>query len=337
VNHTEEELKTMLSLVEASRREDSDRLGLRGSPLNWVLAKFMTELLHGRFLNFYGQPTARLSRFRPIYRSERSGTNTGRSSLINILSPMLFYAPALQLHTLEKLWVDRVLAKEAWTKAVQKFVSEWIETTTYSTILLNANVAFLSIYNVSPGSINGTDSISSANSPSPPGIAVTQTLSYVSTITSVGSVILGLILVRKHRSKEKASAAEAHAFLMSWDHQKRGLEALAILYSLPYALLMFGMVFFLLAFLLMCFLSNNIMTQTLVALSCFCVSMLILWTLSLSWETDPQKWLSSKGGELKQRWKERSVGWLDGQSIISWIRRLVLRHPRPESSDLENL
>lgn len=44
---------------------------------------------------------------------------------------MLFYAPDIHLRTLEELWMDRLLAKEAWTKAVQKFISEWIETTTY--------------------------------------------------------------------------------------------------------------------------------------------------------------------------------------------------------------
>ena len=96
-----------------------------------------------------------------------------------------------------------------------------------ATVLLNANVAFLAI----PSVDNGSSSISPA-----------QISSSLSIVTSVGSILLGLLLIRQHRVKSKDTAEEAHRFLMSRKHKALGLETLAIIYSLPYALLMWGCV-----------------------------------------------------------------------------------------------
>ena len=61
-------------------------------------------------------------------------------------------------------------------------------------MLLNANVAFLAI----PSVDNGSSSISPA-----------QISSSLSIVTSVGSILLGLLLVRQHRVKSKETAEEA--------------------------------------------------------------------------------------------------------------------------------
>lgn len=112
-------------------------------------------------------------------------------------------------------------------------------------MLLNANVAFLAI----PSVDNGTDQLSAA-----------QISSNISIVTSVGSILLGLLLIRQHRVKSKDTPIEAVSlsaschptqllltvcgyqfwFLSARKHPTLGLETLAIIYSLPYALLMWG-------------------------------------------------------------------------------------------------
>ena len=69
-----------------------------------------------------------------------------------------------------------------------------------------------------------------------------QISSFLSIVASVGSILLGLLLVRQHRIKSKETADEAHRFLESRKHKALGLETLAIIYSLPYAMLMWGYV-----------------------------------------------------------------------------------------------
>lgn len=63
-----------------------------------------------------------------------------------------------------------------------------------ATVLLNANVAYLTISNVTPG-------------PKDPTAA--QVASLVSIIASIGSMILGSLLGRQHRSTAKQSASDA--------------------------------------------------------------------------------------------------------------------------------
>ena len=115
-------------------------------------------------------------------------------------------------------------------------------------MLLNANVAFLAIPSVDPGNRTRTPS---------------QLASYLSIITSVGSIVIGLLLLRQHRTKPQDSADEvvshlirslAHPFdhfdlrllykkdnyLRSRHNNELGFETLAILYSLPYSLLLWS-------------------------------------------------------------------------------------------------
>ena len=66
-----------------------------------------------------------------------------------------------------------------------------------ATVLLNANMAFLSIQSIN----NGGNLVADRSA--------AQITSYISIMTSVGSVIISLILVRQNRSKNRHSAEEA--------------------------------------------------------------------------------------------------------------------------------
>ncbi len=65
--------------------------------------------------------------------------------------------------------------------------------------MLNANVAFLAIQSV--------DDSSDKEGRSP-----AQIFSYISIIASIGSIILGLLLIRKNRSKESGAITEAVSY-----------------------------------------------------------------------------------------------------------------------------
>jgi len=115
-----------------------------------------------------------------------------------------------------------------------------------ATVMLNANVAFLAIQSVDVDA--------------DPRRSPAQVSSYLSVIANIGSIILGLLLMRQNRTKSRETADEAvsylylpfffpicqrtqkRAFLQARHHPLLGLETLAILYSLPYALLMWGYV-----------------------------------------------------------------------------------------------
>jgi hypothetical protein len=112
--------------------------------------------------------------------------------------------------------------------------------------LLNADIAFLAI-----SGINDSDIIGLARR-SPAQIAA-----YVSTIANLGSILVTLLLLRSHRTKALETADEVvsndlrvifgsvltfeqHYLLQRKKHSSLGFEPLAIIYSLPYALLIWG-------------------------------------------------------------------------------------------------
>lgn len=116
-----------------------------------------------------------------------------------------------------------------------------------ATVLLNVNIAFLSIQ-----SVDNNGLFTTYRSP-------TQILIYVSTVTSLSSMLFGLLLVRHSDPKRWESAdlvvsifmvlliidiwtltGMQATFLGSMTHGTRGLESLAIMYTLPYALLMWS-------------------------------------------------------------------------------------------------
>ncbi|KAJ7770192.1 hypothetical protein DFH07DRAFT_806033 [Mycena maculata] len=280
VNHSEGQLKVMQRLVKQAKKDLET--GGRGCPS--LVGKFMTQFLYERYINFYGQESARLIRHHSIY-GEPSWKER-RSRLMSLLSPVLFYAPDVHLKSLNKIWVDRIAAKEPWREMIAKEISEWAEHTAFATILLNANVAFLDIPNVESEG---------------PSQSLTQIFSYISTVLVIGSIILGLMLGRQHRTKHIGRAVEAANFLGMHD-----LETTAIIYALPYALLMYGMIFFLVAFLVSCFWSTTVTTRLTIGISWAIISMLIGWTLIWQSPDDPVTSIVSWLGQVKLTIGERS-------------------------------
>ncbi|KAF9467789.1 hypothetical protein BDZ94DRAFT_1247715 [Collybia nuda] len=236
-----------------------------------ALSALMFVFVRQRFLDFHGQPGARLNRDQSVY----GKVTNKRSWLILLLSPVLFYAPEVHLRALEKMWIDGLMRDVMWVQFINKLNTEWQEFTLYATVLLNANVAFLAIQSVD---INQDTHRSPA-----------QIFSYISIITSIGSIILGLLLVRQNRTKSKDTAYEVSVFLHRRTSVRLGLETMAIMFSLPYALLMWGMVSFLAAFMFMCFQNSSISARLLVGIIWALIAVLIAWCIWTAWERRPQE------------------------------------------------
>ena len=83
-----------------------------------------------KFLNFYGQPEARLNRDDSVY-----GHSTNRRTwFIKSISIFLFSAPDVHLENLQKMWVDRILHNAVWEEGLRKVTDEWQEFILYVSV-----------------------------------------------------------------------------------------------------------------------------------------------------------------------------------------------------------
>ncbi|KAF8960344.1 hypothetical protein BDZ97DRAFT_1922248 [Flammula alnicola] len=232
-----------------------------------LFARQMYIFYHSRFLNFHGESFARIERDFSVFGDPLNR----RTWLIKTISFVLFSAPDVHLRTLQKMWVDGIMHKSVWEQSMKNMNDEWQEFIFFATVMLTSNVGFLAIQSV--------DTHVNLNYRSPAQIA-----SYLSVFADTGSIILGLLLMRQNRTKSRETADDVQRFLLERSHPHLGLETLAILYSLPYALLMWGTVAFIAAFCFVCFQGSNTGSRSLVGSLCAAVAVLIVWCIYTSWE-----------------------------------------------------
>ncbi|KJA18441.1 hypothetical protein HYPSUDRAFT_45303 [Hypholoma sublateritium FD-334 SS-4] len=252
-----DDLQKMIGVVNDIRRS-----GAKGVGSSTVIYRFLHNFYHERLLHLHGEKMARLDVDQSIHPERK------RTLLISIFTPFLIFGPSVYLRKLQKISVDSLVRKRDWTALQQELINEWKEITLYATVLLNANVAFLAIQSVDDASLPGS------RSPQ-------QRASYFSIVNSVGAIVLALLLVRQHTTT-LTSEFLAHRSASIW-----GLETLALMYSLPYALLLWGMLSFLIAFSVMCFGSGDILTIFMMSVTCFTLFILFLWCISASYEKRP--------------------------------------------------
>ncbi|KZV73460.1 hypothetical protein PENSPDRAFT_288337 [Peniophora sp. CONT] len=178
------------------------------------------------------------------FRGQTVLPHRNHSLIYRVLIPLLFYAPLPHFYDCKSVYLDGILANEPeWANYVAKLLAEWQEFVLYATILLNANLAFLTVPNAILMSANGAASsapysatIGSDRQPVSPA----SILSYCSMLASFGSIMMGLLLVRQHRGEEVVDNPRTNkaTFMEKRQSPRFGFELLSILYSLPYVLLM---------------------------------------------------------------------------------------------------
>jgi hypothetical protein len=134
--------------------------------------------VHQRFINFAGQPCAKLTREQAIYTVPRRR----RSLRIRLISPILFYAPDSDLIDLETAWIDEIVNPVSWKALISDLSDEWKEAVLYATVLLSSNTALLAVPDVDNGFQKDRNPV--------------QILCYASIIMGSASIILGLLLIK---------------------------------------------------------------------------------------------------------------------------------------------
>ncbi|KZV61045.1 hypothetical protein PENSPDRAFT_759673 [Peniophora sp. CONT] len=200
------------------------------------------------------------------------------STSYRMLLPVLFYAPLAHLHDCRSVYLDGVLANEPeWTKHVKKLLAEWTDFVLYATILLNANLAFLSVPNAIPPSAD--DALpDGGNSP-------VTIMSCCSMLASIGSIMVGLLLIRQHRGEEimdNPRTDKSH-FMERRRSQCCGFEGLSMLYSLPYVLLMWSTIAFLIALVAFILLNTDQPTRATTVAMLSVILMMLVWCVRMGW------------------------------------------------------
>ncbi|KAK0432250.1 hypothetical protein EV421DRAFT_2024077 [Armillaria borealis] len=285
-----------------------------------VVAKIMENCSRNRYVEFYGEPGAYLG---PPVELDRDIYKRLRTPLISLLSPFLFFAPDSHHIVLHEIFHNG-LTKVDWSAFIRKLSTEWQEFVINATVLLNANIAFLGIQSIDDSSVDK-------------GRSPAQIASYVSTVVSIGSISLGLLLLQKNRYKDRVYTTSKFEFLGLQEGEsgrRLGLETLAIMYSLPWALLMWAMIFFLAAFCLMCFTTSSLSVRMIVGSPLFAIGILIFWHLTISRELYELRWYVRAHVHLVNAWYRLS--WelsthLPAKFNMDWMKRML----RMSSNDVE--
>ncbi|KIJ08238.1 hypothetical protein PAXINDRAFT_89152, partial [Paxillus involutus ATCC 200175] len=176
-------------------------------------------------------------------------------------------------------FVDDIASTVEWNTFITKLNGQLQNLNLLGTVLLGANVGFLAIQSVDAGG----------------GRSVTQIASYTSLVFSFGSIALGLTFIGLNLTGLERGS-EAANFLRRMSDEQHGLEKLAIIYSLPYAFLMWSMLLFLIAFSVEWCKPGDKASIATVASVLLVVCGLIIWCIHVAqdrrarwwWKSDPR-------------------------------------------------
>ncbi|KII84655.1 hypothetical protein PLICRDRAFT_701806 [Plicaturopsis crispa FD-325 SS-3] len=276
---TQEKLESMLRLVnDVSCIMDESN---ENAVVEVSIARILHDYAHLRFINFHGEKHHRLRRDQSMYVQD---PNEHFSRVVlGLLSPFLFYAPNAHMKSLSNAYVDRIAIESVWKEFIERLHKELQDFLLLAEVLLTVNVSFLAIQ-----SVDGSDA---ENLRFPLHRSAAQIASYVSTIMTLGSIVLGLLLVRHGQTKARANREEIQLFLDEMAYSTLGLGKVAIIYSLPYAFLMWGMVSFAGAFCAMCLVNGDLPTRVAIAVSGGLTVWLIFWYASWEGQLWVRLWL----------------------------------------------
>ncbi|KAK7053338.1 hypothetical protein VNI00_003964 [Paramarasmius palmivorus] len=222
VTQTSDDLKLLRKII-SDCKTDVDNGG-DGHP--WIVGRLMHRFCRDRYLNFYGQRGARLGRLQSVYGEDLQSEK--RSPFFNLVSLLCWGQPSGYFHQIGKVTMDDRVVEKCWDELISRFRNDWTEHITHATILLAVNVSFLDV----PTVVSEDDVATQAR--------IAQIAVCLSTIFSLGTVILGLSLVRNYRMREHDSVEQVYEYLRAKSHSVLGHEKLAIIYSLPFVFLLWG-------------------------------------------------------------------------------------------------
>lgn len=235
------ELSKMMDILDIVK----EAVGKIDDHLVAVVAKFMGMFMHVQFLSFHGQPEARLDTDQSIY--ESSGHRARTSILLHIINPVFFGTPSTYSEEIKRVWVDELVNLPRWRTFITTRTTEWTGFTIYSTVMLAVDVSLLAVPGVDPA----TEAVQPVSV-----IAI-----YISVLCIIGSLFSSVILINQSRESARSSSDKVSQYMMKMTSSFLGTDILAIMYSVPLGLLVWGMILFLVGFVFVVF--NSKYTATL--------------------------------------------------------------------------
>ncbi|VDB93787.1 unnamed protein product [Peniophora sp. CBMAI 1063] len=313
-------LREQVDYLRAVKTQPDQYIEVAGRTLS-MLERWRYDFLHGTQVvrRFRGQTVLPARKQTVLYKS---------------LLPLLFYAPLAHLYDYESVYLDGVLANEPeWTRHVKKLLAEWQEFVLYATILLNANLAFLSVPNTilfPDGDSSSSDSSASSSDFQHALVSPTAIMSYCSMLASIGSIIIGLLLIRQHRGEEIMDnpRTDKDKFMEKRRYKKSGFELVSIQYSLPYALLMWSIIMFLASLMIFTQLGTDRYTRGTALAMLGVVVIFAIWCIQLGWGTSQNRGFF---GKVKDPWAPSTIKRITtrakaGMRTVQKLPRGLTRH-----------
>ncbi|OAX37512.1 hypothetical protein K503DRAFT_742598 [Rhizopogon vinicolor AM-OR11-026] len=194
-----------------------------------IIARLMQTFTHAQFINFCGQPAARLDVDKPLYhqREDRHGWTTLALPLLNIA---LFGSLQSHKKSIERVWVDNTLVVTRWKNFIDGLNTEWSSFTVFSTVMLAVDVSFLAVPGIDSNSVQSQ--------------SASLIMAYLSTLCAMGSLVVSLLLGSQIQVQNRENVDDGGTLFLGMSNSLLGLNGLALIYSLPFSLLIWAMVFF---------------------------------------------------------------------------------------------
>lgn len=210
-------------------------------------------------MNFCGQPGARLNADQSLY----GDTNTRSNNiLLRVMNFILFGSPNAYNKVLRKIWVDSTIVQPRWKNFINRLNNEWNGYTIFSTVMLAVDISFLAVPSV------GTQKAAIL-------------VSYMSTLCAMGSLVVSLVLAGQVNDSRRDSAKSVASFMEGISISVLGLEGLALMLCLPFALLIWGMAFFAAALSIVIF-TSSVVTISIVSPIWVAILILATWPVLAS-------------------------------------------------------
>ncbi|KAK0441982.1 hypothetical protein EV421DRAFT_1736587 [Armillaria borealis] len=261
-----------------------DTLKIMSKSIILAETAYMMALLRDQIFNYHGQRDARTGRDESVYGYEHN--NKKRTVPFRTMNLLLFYAPIKHYTSLHKVWVDRLISRGPWQHLIEQITDKWqqhvgLEKLYDNTIRRQSFSRLIWPFSLYLRSTRRVRASSTS--------FVTQLLCYLSVASSMATIIIGLILMSHHNALKHVDVAVVTEFLERHWQEYIGFERLSIMYSTPYALLMWSMVSFLASFFLMCLESANpVSLKVFVTLAFLLGTALCVWCIYLFWDGSDQ-------------------------------------------------
>ncbi|PIL23469.1 hypothetical protein GSI_14780 [Ganoderma sinense ZZ0214-1] len=323
-------------LLQALKEIEHYSQGQDAHPEHMVMtARMQCTLYREKLYRFHGERYAQLDSDKSVFAEEPSRHH--RSKTFTLFSWLFFLTPHLYLERLSHTWVDNKINYDHWSNFISELQEDWAASITPSTIILSANVGFLAIQSVDLGGNALRDR------------TMGQIISYISTLLSLGNIVACTILSAQHRKSTHRYSENAIAYLCGRALSRGGMENLAVIFSIPAAFFLWGLVTFFIAIYWVCMHDTSGITRIAVSIIAAISILLVAVILRNSdWKSQPSIYsiaikVQKMHGMVKRapataatRWKmlSRTLSESGLSKFMSVPRRMPSRRRRRRTTQL---